>query len=203
VTSGVGQQSGSLLDLSVGLGTELVRGVRHVGRLLGPGLQAVVERPLPAVLRRRVPGVQALSGLGRHEREVVVPAATRAVSALAVSVVYALVERLDLTRLVRENVDLDALAETIDVDAVADRIDLLGLAEFVVDGIDLPEIIRESTQGVTSDAVRGLRLQGAEADKAVARVVDRVLLRHRPRQVQGPNGAGPAGSEPWAQPSPP
>src|SRR3954454_15659330 len=106
--------------------------------------------------------------------------------------VTAVVSRVDLTALVRDNVDLDEVAATLDVDAIADRLDLLGIAAFVIDGIDLPAIIRESTKGVTSDAVRGARMRGHDADEVVARVVDRLLLRRQGRQTVGPNGSAPA-----------
>jgi len=55
------------------------------------------------------------------------------------------------------------------------------LTNRVIDGIDLPEIIRESTGSVSSDIVHGVRMQGIEADRAVSGVVSR-LLRRRPRQ---------------------
>src|SRR4051794_36923227 len=43
-------------------------------------------------------------------------------------VAAAALDRVDVTSLVAEHVDLDALVATVDVDAVADRLDLLGLA---------------------------------------------------------------------------
>ena len=85
--------------------------------------------------------------------------------------------RLDLDSLVG-TVDLDAAAARLDVDAVIDRIDLIGLAQTIVAGIDLPEIIRESTGVVASDTVREVRMQSISGDDAVARVVDRLLLRN-------------------------
>ncbi|MGZ4775500.1 MAG: hypothetical protein ACXVYW_09390 [Oryzihumus sp.] len=104
------------------------------------------------------------------------------------------VDRLDLNRIVRERVDLDSLVATVDLDAAAarldvdavarrldleaviDRIDVVGLAEEVIAEVDLPEIIRESTGSVASDAVRGVRMQGISGDEAVGRAIDR--LRH-------------------------
>jgi len=59
------------------------------------------------------------------------------------------------------------------------QLDVIGLAETVIDAIDLPEIIRQSTASVTSDGVRGLRMQSIEADEAVSRVLDRLLARRR------------------------
>jgi len=112
-------------------------------------------------------------------------------------------DRLDLTELVLRRVDLDRVARALDVDAVALRIDLdaiaarldlIGLAEQVVDGIDLPQIIRDSTGSVASEGVAGIRVQSMEADQAVAHFVDRVLRRrprHPPAQA-GENGHRPA-----------
>jgi hypothetical protein len=92
----------------------------------------------------------------------------------------AVARRLDLDGLVA-TVDLDAAAARLDVDAVIDRVDLVGLAQTVMAGIDLPEIIRESTGVVASDTVREVRMQSISGDDAVARVVDRLLLRHHRR----------------------
>jgi len=106
----------------------------------------------------------------------------------------ALMERLDVTALVRDHVDIDALVAGVDVDAIPPRLDLLGLAAYIIDGIDLPAIIRESTGGITSDALRGARLRSYGADETVARAIDRVLLRHRARDTQSGNGWHPEGS---------
>ncbi|HEU5039116.1 MAG TPA: hypothetical protein VFT70_19065 [Nocardioides sp.] len=89
--------------------------------------------------------------------------------------VEAILDRLDLTATVLERVDLEAV-----VDGVLARIDLAALVEEVLDEVDLPEIIRESTGTMASDTVRNVRMQGVTADEAVTRVVDRLLMRHRP-----------------------
>lgn len=113
----------------------------------------------------------------------------------------AVAERLDVEAVIAR-VDLDAVAQRIDVEAILDRLDLTDtvltrvdlklvidtvlaqmdlpvLVEGVLDEIDLPEIIRDSTGTMASETVRGVRMQGVNADEAVARVVDRILLRHR------------------------
>jgi hypothetical protein len=77
-------------------------------------------------------------------------------------------------------VDVDAIAGRVNLDAIVDRLDLVALANRVIDGIDLPEIIRESTGSVTGDMVRGVRMRGIEADEVVAGLAAR-LLRRRPR----------------------
>lgn len=139
-------------------------------------------------------GAAAVQELGRQAAPAVRVAARtvdESVTAVLRWGAEAAVERLDLTALVRDHVDLDALVATVDVDAVADRLDLLGLAAFIIDGIDLPAIIRESTGGITSDALRGARLRSYGADETVARAIDRVLLRHRARDTRSGNGWHP------------
>ncbi|HET9647080.1 MAG TPA: hypothetical protein VFP34_02475 [Microlunatus sp.] len=116
----------------------------------------------------------------------------------------AVIDRLDLTAIVLDRVDLDAIARRVDVDAVVNRVDidaiaarldlqaiierldLPALAQQVIDEIDLPAIIRESSGSVASEAVRGVRMHSIEADEAVSKALDRVL-RHR-------HGATPAAS---------
>ena len=98
-------------------------------------------------------------------------------------------ERLDLTTIVVDQVDLGAVIsaalEKVDLTAVVmQQVDLLGVAEYVVEGIDLPEIIRDSTGSVASEAVVGLRLQGVDADVVVGRVVDRMLRRRGQRRTE-------------------
>lgn len=101
--------------------------------------------------------------------------------------VEAVLDRVDLTAIVRDRVDLDAVVQGVDIDSVAarldldaiiERLDLPTLAQRVIDDIDLPGIIRESSGTMASEAVRGVRMHSIEADDAVASTLDR-LLRHR------------------------
>jgi hypothetical protein len=118
--------------------------------------------------------------------------------------IEAAVRRLDLTALVVQQVDVDAIVSTVDIEAVVDRLDIdeiaakldmqaiidrLDIATLslqVIDEIDLPEIIRQSTGSVASEAVRGVRMQSIGADQVVQRTVDRILLRRRERSTQAP-----------------
>src|SRR6185312_8506895 len=100
---------------------------------------------------------------GRHDREVLVEHLNEVADLLLPRVVAATLARLDLTQLLRDNVDLDVLATDI------------------IESIDLPEIVRVSSASVSSETVQGVRIQAVEADKAIARVVDRVLLRRTAR----------------------
>ena len=93
---------------------------------------------------------------------------------------------LDLTQLVIDRVDIDELVAQADIEAIIDRVPVIPLANFVIEEIDLPQIIRESTGGVATDAVNAIRVQGVGADQLVSRLADRVLLRRRQRKLDVP-----------------
>jgi hypothetical protein len=138
-------------------------------------------------------------------------AATAFTAELVPEVAKAMLEQIDLTELVKERVDLDAVVAGVDLDAVVERLDLdaivarvdldavvarmdLGrIAREVIDELDLPAIIRESTEGVTGEAVDDLRYGTVDADRAVERVVDRIFRRKGraqrilPAPIDGPD----------------
>jgi len=104
----------------------------------------------------------------------------------------AIVDLVDLDRLashidldaIVQRVEVDAVVARVDVEAVLDRLDLAGIARQVIDAIDLPAILRQSTGAVSSQAARVVRTEGMNADESVSRFVDRVLRRpHRPGAV--------------------
>lgn len=88
-------------------------------------------------------------------------------------IVAAVIDELDLTAIVRDRLHAEA------IDAVIARIDLVGLANQIIEGVDLPAIIRESTSSVTADVMKDVRTQGERADDAVSGFVDRVLGRRQ------------------------
>ena len=98
----------------------------------------------------------------------------------------AIVDRLDIAGVVAK-VDPDPVVARVNFDAALAKIDMIGLAQEIVDGIDLPGIIRDSTGSLASEAVQGVRVQGQAADDAVGQLVGRVFRRraaqdgHRPQ----------------------
>jgi hypothetical protein len=94
----------------------------------------------------------------------------------------AAVRRVDLDAVVGL-VDLDVVVGRVDLDAAIARVDLVGIAREVIAAIDLPEIVRDSTGALSSDAVRTIQAEGMHADDAVASFVDRVLRRRRAEPV--------------------
>jgi hypothetical protein len=103
--------------------------------------------------------------------------------------VAAVVDRVDLDA-VAARIDADRVVARVDLDAVVARLDLVGIAQSVIDAIDLPEIVRESTGALSSDAVRAVRAESRRADDRVAGLFDR-LLRRGP-YPDGPPAGAPA-----------
>ena len=147
---------------------DLIIGLAAYG-LRGAGALLYVTRPL-AVLVLRPPLVPAslqpqawLSAVARQGRTMRVRA-TPQLEALVTQVVEEVVARVDF-------------------EAVIHRMDLASIAHQVVDDIDLPDLIRDSTGSLASEGVVGLRMQGIEADERVSKIVDKVLLRRNSRKT--------------------
>ncbi|WP_284224215.1 hypothetical protein [Mycobacterium antarcticum] len=124
-------------------------------------------------------GVPLVGDRVRRGREELIRQLRATVSAVGSQMVGLVLDEIDLTALVRERVDVDAIAADIDIDAIIARIDLIGLANLIIDGVDLPRIIRESTNSVTAEVMTDVRTQGQRADDAVAGFVDRMFGRNR------------------------
>jgi hypothetical protein len=150
-----------------------------------------MESVLPLV---DIPLALALDAVEAGRRAVIVarPLAGIALAPLVVTrplwprtTLAALAERGRLARL-KAGHELAALADQyvpIAVSAVLDRVDLAALANDVVDEVNLPQIIRESSGAMASESVMGVRIQGIQADQRVSRLVDRLLLRHGERDT--------------------
>ena len=114
-----------------------------------------------------------------------------------------IVTRLDLDAIVAR-VDIDGIVSRVDVQAVADRIDLQALvrrldlatiSNEVIEEIDLTGIIQDAMGSMTTETVGGIRVQSMNADRAIARLVGRVLGRDQdvesPEQEEPPEQGDP------------
>ncbi|MGN6636190.1 MAG: hypothetical protein ACTHJ6_12155 [Oryzihumus sp.] len=110
--------------------------------------------------------------------------------------VNAIAARLDLGPIV-DKVDVDEIASKLDLDAVVSRMDLVGLAEVVAEGLDLPAIIQSSSGSMASEALREVRWHGIGADERVANAVDKMLRRQG--RVPGSPTRRPGPEEPPAE----
>lgn len=100
-------------------------------------------------------------------------------------VVESTLDEMDLTSLVLQRVDVNAIVGAADIDAVIDRVPIVTIADYVIDEIDLPQIIRDSTSGVAGEALDSVRRQGVGADMLLAGFVDRIV-RRRGRDLNAP-----------------
>jgi hypothetical protein len=134
-------------------------------------------------------------------------AAADAAGAIAAAIVPAVVERIDVNALLAR-VDVDALVARIDVDRILDsidpnrvldrvdvdelveRVDMAAVAREALEGIDLGDMIQESTASIATDTLEAIRVQAMRADDLLARIVDRLLLRRRPRDTALARRAG-------------
>jgi hypothetical protein len=104
--------------------------------------------------------------------------------------VDAIVERVDLNR-AADRIDVDRVVARADLVAVIDRLDLAAIAEEVIDEVDLPRLVRESSGVMANETVQTVRVQGMNADRLVSRVVDRVLRREARELRPGSAQEGP------------
>jgi hypothetical protein len=93
----------------------------------------------------------------------------------------AILSRVDLTEIVLNNVDVNAIVAQTQLDPIIDRIPMTEIADYVIEEIDLPTLVRESTGGVADDILGLLRFQALETDNFLSTVVDRVLFRKKTR----------------------
>jgi hypothetical protein len=126
-------------------------------------------------------------------------AVAEAAGAIAAAVVPAVVERIDVNALLAK-VDVDALLSRIDVNRILDqidvdelvgRVDMAAVAREALEGIDLGEIIQDSTASIATDTLEAVRIQAMRADDLIARLFDALLLRRRRRETAlAPRRAG-------------
>lgn len=101
-------------------------------------------------------------------------------------IVLKALDELDLTRIVLERVDVNAIVAEADIETIINRVPIVEIADYVIDEIDLPSIIRESTGGVADAAMQGLRIQSTRIDTSLSAVADRILSRRRERDLDAP-----------------
>lgn len=99
------------------------------------------------------------------------------------AVVESALDQLDLTEIVIQRVDVDRIVAQASIDDVIDRVPMIQIADYIIEEIDLPQIIRESTGGIAMDAFTSTRFSAARADDIVSTIVDTLLLRRKERDL--------------------
>lgn len=99
------------------------------------------------------------------------------------TVVETALDQIDLTEIVVQRVDVNRIVGLADIEDVIDRVPMIQIADYIIEEIDLPQIIRESTGGVAMDAFTSTRLTAARSDEFISKVVDALLLRRKGRDL--------------------
>jgi hypothetical protein len=196
---------GAALDLAFEASMGMVRIAAGLERAIRPLTLVAMIPPVDRAARRLEEMAIRRNEAWREARTESARVAELFADAVVPQLVDAVVDRLDLTDLVLERVDLravissvdldeivgrvdvtaiidgldiDAVAARVDVQKIVDRLDLTAIAEGVIEELDLPAIIRGSTETMAAETVDGIRVQSLHADRFVTRIVDRTLHRH-------------------------
>jgi hypothetical protein len=163
----------STVGLATQAATTIAVVVEHsVGRAVSAPVNAALDRMVPVIATAIV------------ERIDLTDLVVRQVDLGAV--VTRALDDLDLTAIVIDRVDIDAVVAKADMEAIIDRVPVIDLANYVVDEIDLPQIIRDSTSGIAGDVMNGTRRQALGADRLVSGLADRIVFRRRGRKLDAP-----------------
>ena len=90
-----------------------------------------------------------------------------------------IISRVDIDGIVGR-VDIDGLMGKVDIDALMSRVDVGAL----LDTVDMRSIVRQSTGSVGSELVDSARISAVRLDLLINKIVDKILLRRKPRKVE-------------------
>jgi hypothetical protein len=136
---------------------------------------AIADRPLDAVggeVDRRRDRARMREEASREEAVVAMQAIVR-------QVVDAVIEQVDMDALV-DRIPVDKVIDKVDVNEIAARIDV----DSILERVDIGSIVRESTTSLAGETVDAIRVQAMGADLFAARVVDKILFRKKPRDLE-------------------
>ena len=156
---------------------EIVLIVKPVG---GDGVPASSLNPLADLVQAATGAVWSLVSVVENQ---VANSLNFALDAVVPLAVKAVMDRIDVTKLVMDHVDIDAIVAQADLDPIIDRLPLINLAEYIVSEIDLPKIIRESSGGIATDAVNAVRMQSVGIDDLISRVADSLMFLRKGRKL--------------------
>ncbi len=101
-----------------------------------------------------------------------------------------IIDRVDVEKII-DRVDINAIVGRVDMQGIMGEIDIAPMAQDIIATVDIGAIVRQSTGSITGDVVDGGRLTAMRIDGFIDRVADRILFRHKPRNVAVP-GYNPA-----------
>ncbi len=101
-----------------------------------------------------------------------------------------IIDRVDVEKII-DRVDVNGIVGRVDVQGIMGRVDIAPMAQEIIAEVDIGAIVRQSTGSITGDAVDGGRLTAMRVDGFIDRVADRILFRHKARNLAVP-GYDPA-----------
>lgn len=167
---------GASAAVVVGGVTGIMAVSRRVGVVAGPVVRVALRPPLVPSGWQPATWLAGVSRRGAEQRLLVEDAIGRLLDVLVPVIAVQVLRRLDLTTVVKQYVDLDAIVAGVDLDAVAARLNVDAVASrldvlAVVDRLDLTALVRER---VDLDAIVG----GVDLDAIASRLdVDAVAAR--------------------------
>jgi hypothetical protein len=171
-------------DVGVSEATEVIVFEPRPGSAAANPLGAVVEISASAVFALFAVAEQTVnSTVSTVANSALVNSALDKVVPYAVN---AVIGRMNLTEIVLDRVDIDEIVAQADLEKIIDRLPLIDLANYIIDEIDLAQIIRQSTGGIATDAMNTTRMQAIDADDLVQKVVDTIMLRRKARKTTAP-----------------
>ena len=174
-------------DLALGASAAVVvggvKGIRAVSRTVGvvavPVVRVALRPPLIPVAWQPGTWLEAVSRRGAEQRVIAEDTVARLLDLLVPVVAVEVLRRLDLTTVVKDYVDVDAIVAGVDLDAVAARLDVLA----VVERIDLTTLVQQRVDlnaivaGVDLDAIASrIDVDAVAARLDVEAVLDRLDL---------------------------
>ena len=128
-------------------------------------------------------------GLARFATETTIYLVTESTKAVANSIldtvvpvaVNAVVSRIDINKIVKEHVDVNEIVAQADITPILDRVPMTEIADYVIEEIDLPSLVRESTGGVADGLLGTIRFQAIQTDNFVSEIIDKVFFRRKTR----------------------
>jgi hypothetical protein len=155
--------------------------------------QPIEAGALNAVASTATSVVTGALGLVRFTTETTVYLVTESTKAITKSIldavvpvaVNAVVSRININEIVKVHVDVNEIVAQADITSILDRIPMTEIADYVIEEIDLPSLVRESTGGVADGLLGTLRFQAIQTDNFVSEIVDRVFFRRKMRAAAG------------------
>lgn len=175
---------GALPDVGLEILTQTQRTAVRAAQTTGDVVRAtadVVSRPAPiqvslhAIAVRVAPIQERGAARRRAERERVAQLISAAIDA-AIAAAMSVVGRIPLDKVIAQ-VDLNAVLAQVDLNALLQRVELGPIINSALADLDIGALMRESTQGVTSEMRDAGRASAMHGDLIVARVFDKLLRR--------------------------